>query len=152
MAPEISHTGKATTCCDVFSYGALLLEVACGRPPIDPNASPKSILLLDWVLDCWATGSILGAADPRLNSFYPIDEMELVLKLGLVCSQKQPEARPTMRQVGCYLEGRDFLPTDLTPESLDVGNSTNGYYKTSSSSSLVVGIGVISSGSFGSGR
>lgn len=152
MAPEISHTGKATTSCDVFSYGALLLEVACGRPPIDPNASPKSILLLDWVLDCWARGCVLEAADPSLNSFYPIGEMELVLKLGLVCSQKQPEARPTMRQVGCYLEGSDFLPTDLAPESLDVGNSTSGYYKTSSSSSLLLGIGVLSSGSFGTGR
>jgi serine/threonine protein kinase len=37
MAPELSTTGKATMKTDVFSYGALALEVACGRHPIDLN-------------------------------------------------------------------------------------------------------------------
>ncbi|KAB8113453.1 hypothetical protein EE612_052457, partial [Oryza sativa] len=35
MAPELTVTGKATTATDVFAYGALLLEAACGRRPIE---------------------------------------------------------------------------------------------------------------------
>ncbi|CBI18128.3 unnamed protein product, partial [Vitis vinifera] len=77
IAPELSRTGKATTHCDMFSYGALLLEVACGRPPIDPNASSKWVLLLDWVRECWAAGCIVEAADPKLDNEYAVEEMEL---------------------------------------------------------------------------
>ncbi|KAL6337490.1 hypothetical protein AAG906_037083 [Vitis piasezkii] len=98
IAPELSRTGKATTHCDMFSYGALLLEVACGRPPIDPNASSKWVLLLDWVRECWAAGCIVEAADPKLDNEYAVEEMELVMKLGLICCQKMLEARPTMRE------------------------------------------------------
>ncbi|XP_002267692.4 L-type lectin-domain containing receptor kinase SIT2 [Vitis vinifera] len=158
IAPELSRTGKATTHCDMFSYGALLLEVACGRPPIDPNASSKWVLLLDWVRECWAAGCIVEAADPKLDNEYAVEEMELVMKLGLICCQKMPEARPTMREVICYLDGSDNLPSDLSPEYLDVYG--NKLFAGSCSSSLgfsginssTMGGGVISSGSLKGGR
>ena len=158
IAPELSRTGKATTHCDMFSYGALLLEVACGRLPIDPNASSKWVLLLDWVRECWAAGCIVEAADPKLDNEYAVEEMELVMKLGLICCQKMPEARPTMREVICYLDGSDNLPSDLSPEYLDVYG--NKLFAGSCSSSLgfsginssTMGGGVISSGSLKGGR
>lgn len=158
MAPELSRTGKATTQCDVFSYGALLLEVACGRPPIDPTATSKQALLLEWVLECWAAGSIVKAADPKLEDDYVREEMEIVMKLGLICCQKMPEARPTMREVTCYLEGSELLPSDISPAYINVyGNKLFG---DSCSSSLgfgeisysTVGGGVMSSGSLKGGR
>jgi len=34
-----------------------------------------------------------------------VDEMELVLKLGLLCSHAIPAARPSMRQVVQFLDG-----------------------------------------------
>ena len=152
MAPELSRTGKATTHCDVFSYGAMLLEVACGRPPIDPNASSNQVLLSDWVRERWVAGSIIEAADPKLDNEYVSEEMELVMKLGLICCQKMPEARPTMRQVTCYLDGSDNLPSDISPEYLNVNE--NKLYADLCSSSLggTMGGGVISSGSLKDGR
>ncbi|CAH8294431.1 unnamed protein product [Eruca vesicaria subsp. sativa] len=44
-------------------------------------------------------------------------EMEMVLKLGLLCSQSDPENRPTMRQVLHYLKGDVMLP-NLSPSDL----------------------------------
>jgi hypothetical protein len=44
-----------------------------------------------------------------MNSIYVIDEVELVLELGLLCSHHRPEARPTMRQVTRYLNRDDPL-------------------------------------------
>ncbi|CAK7322463.1 unnamed protein product [Dovyalis caffra] len=35
MAPELVHSGRASTQTDVFSFGVLVLEVACGRRPIE---------------------------------------------------------------------------------------------------------------------
>ncbi|GMH19055.1 hypothetical protein Nepgr_020896 [Nepenthes gracilis] len=110
LAPELTKTGKPTTCADVFAFGALLLEVACGRRPIEPKAMPEDMILVDLVWDRWREGAILDVMDPKLMGEY--DEMAavVVLKLGLMCSVDAPLARPTMRQVVRYLEGEMDLP------------------------------------------
>ncbi|KAG7964859.1 hypothetical protein I3843_09G192100 [Carya illinoinensis] len=79
LAPEHTRSGQATTSTDVFAFGAFLLEVACGRRPIEQRAEDSLLL-------------------------------ELVLKLGLLCSHSEPAARPSMRQVVQYLEGDICLP------------------------------------------
>ncbi|XP_043690311.1 L-type lectin-domain containing receptor kinase IV.1-like [Telopea speciosissima] len=118
LAPEFSRTGKPNTSTDVFAFGAFMLEVACGRRPINPRASAdQDVVLVDWVFSCWSKGAILDTVDPKLGINYVEGEMELVLKLGLLCSNGVPTARPTMRQVVQYLEGE--LPlTDLSSLTL----------------------------------
>ncbi|KAF3448055.1 hypothetical protein FNV43_RR08763 [Rhamnella rubrinervis] len=106
IAPELARTGKASTSTDVFAYGVLLLEVACGRRPIGSG----QFILVDWVMECYRIGRLLDAVDPKLGSNYNVEEMELVMKLGLICSHQRPEARPSMRQVVRYLSGDDLLP------------------------------------------
>jgi serine/threonine protein kinase len=107
LAPEHARTGKATTSTDVFALGAFLLEVASGRRPIQPT---EDIILVDWVFIRWLGGEILEARDPNLGTEYIAEEMELVLKLGLMCSHSEPAARPNMRQVVQFLEGNVPLP------------------------------------------
>ncbi|XP_027107003.1 L-type lectin-domain containing receptor kinase IV.1-like [Coffea arabica] len=109
LAPEHYRTGKATTSTDVYAFGAFLLEVACGRRPIDPQA-PGDEILVDWVFSCWKEGDIVQAIDRKLGSQYVKEEAELVLKLGLLCSHLEPTIRPSMRQVLMYLEGTVPLP------------------------------------------
>ncbi|KAK6943624.1 Protein kinase domain [Dillenia turbinata] len=110
LAPEHTRTGKATTSTDVFAFGAFLLEVACGRRPIEPNKDNEDPILVDWVFSCLSQGRILEAADPNLGNEYVEEEMNLVLKLGLMCLHSDPSARPSMRQVVQYLEGDAALP------------------------------------------
>ncbi|KAF3435180.1 hypothetical protein FNV43_RR22267 [Rhamnella rubrinervis] len=45
LAPELTRTGKATTSTDVYGYGILLLEVACGRRPIEPQKNAEELVL-----------------------------------------------------------------------------------------------------------
>ena len=89
--------GQAKPPPDVFAYGTLLLEVVCGRRPIETTAVPRELLLLDCVRKCWMKGKLLEALDPRLGESYVREKVDLVLKLGLLCSQSVPEAMPTMR-------------------------------------------------------
>ncbi|KAL3839495.1 hypothetical protein ACJIZ3_024086 [Penstemon smallii] len=110
LAPEHTRTGKATTSTDVYAFGAFLLEVACGRRPVEPRASSETAVLIEWVLSLWSRGEILGAVDLNLGSDYVKEEVELVLKLGLLCSHSRPEIRPRMRQIVMYLEGTVALP------------------------------------------
>ncbi|KAF3620588.1 L-type lectin-domain containing receptor kinase S.4 [Capsicum annuum] len=120
LAPELTKTGKPTTSSDVFAFGALLLEVACGRRPIEAKALPEELIIVDWVWDKWSEGAILEVVDPRLNGEY--DEMEalMVLKLGLMCSNNTSSKRPSMRLVVRYLEGEVVLPETLSaPDEYD---------------------------------
>ncbi|KAG2723780.1 hypothetical protein I3760_02G185800 [Carya illinoinensis] len=111
LAPELVRTGKPTTSSDLFAFGALLLEMACGRRPIDSKTSPdqEAILLVDWVRQKWNEGAILDVVDPRLEGNFDRVEAVLVLKLGLICSNDAPEARPTTRQLVRYLERESEL-------------------------------------------
>ncbi|XP_038990096.1 L-type lectin-domain containing receptor kinase S.4-like [Phoenix dactylifera] len=113
IAPELAVTGKPMASSDVFAYGILLLEVACGRRPIEPTAQPEQLLLMAWVRGCKMRGQLLEVVDPKLGESYVREEVELVLKLGLVCSQSIPEVRPTMRQVIQYLNGDDSLADNM---------------------------------------
>lgn len=115
LAPELSHTGKATPSTDVFAFGALLLEVACGRRPVESKMSPEELVLVDWVWELHSNGKLLQAADPRLLNEYPVEEVGLVLELGMLCSHPHPEARPSMRQVVQMLAG-DKSPPVLNSE------------------------------------
>ncbi|KAJ0020368.1 hypothetical protein Pint_32764 [Pistacia integerrima] len=52
--------------------------------------------------------------------------MELVLKLGLLCSDSNPETRPSMKQVTQYLDGEAKLPS-ITPDRALIGAITARY-------------------------
>ncbi|XP_057460648.1 L-type lectin-domain containing receptor kinase S.4-like [Actinidia eriantha] len=113
LAPELPRTGKASTKSDVFAFGALLLEVVCGRRPIEPKAGLEELVLVDWVWDKWKDGNALDVVDPKLRGDFNEIEVIMVLKLGLMCSNNVPLARPSMRQVVRYLEGEVVVPEDL---------------------------------------
>lgn len=130
LAPEHTRTGKATTTTDVFAFGAFLLEVACGRRPIEQRAGlSEDVILVDVVFSFWQRGKILDSLDPKLwGGDVVTEEAELVLKLGLLCSHSDPRARPSMRQVVQYLE-RDVLLLDLPALGLTTAGITFAHHQ-----------------------
>lgn len=113
LAPELPRTGKATESSDVYAYGALLLEVVCGRRPIEPKALPEELVLVDLVWEKFREGRALDVIDPKLNGGYNESEVMMVIKLGLMCSHNAPMARPSMRQVVRYLDEEVGIPQNL---------------------------------------
>ncbi|XP_044955749.1 L-type lectin-domain containing receptor kinase SIT2-like [Hordeum vulgare subsp. vulgare] len=114
IAPELARLGKATKATDVYAFGIFLMEVACGRGPLEANAHGEPLVLADWVFNRWQTGSLIDAMDTRLEQGHVTEEVELVLKLGLLCSHSLPKERPCMRLVMQYLESDATLP-DFPP-------------------------------------
>ncbi|XP_020102976.1 L-type lectin-domain containing receptor kinase IV.1-like [Ananas comosus] len=113
IAPELARTGRATTATDVFAFGVFILEVACGRRPVEQPTvgwQGEQFLLVDWVTENWRKGLILDTVDAGLEGEYAREEAEMVLKLGLMCLHPHAAARPSMRLVVQYLEGRAPLP------------------------------------------
>ncbi|KAJ3695917.1 hypothetical protein LUZ60_001294 [Juncus effusus] len=149
MAPELSYNGKATTSSDVFAFGVLLLEVACGRRPIEPNAPCNELNIIEWVRDCELKGDILNVVDRRLGRDYDKEEMEMVLKLGLICCQSMPDLRPCIRQVCRFLDGNERLADDLKLVFLDSDSADSASRK---SFPWSYSYGSVSTASFPSGR
>ncbi|KAJ0733854.1 putative protein kinase RLK-Pelle-L-LEC family [Helianthus annuus] len=100
LAPEYLQYGKATDKTDVFSYGVVVLELCCGRRPIEREpGGHKMINLVDWVWELHSKGAICDAVDKRLNKEFDPDEVRKLLLVGLSCANPDSEKRPSMRRV-----------------------------------------------------
>ncbi|CAH2065350.1 unnamed protein product [Thlaspi arvense] len=122
MAPELITMG-ASTVTDVYAFGVFLLEVACGRKPVEPGMQVEKRFVIKWVCECWKKDALLDAKDSRFGGEFLQEEVELVLKLGLLCTNIVPESRPTMEQVVLYLNENLPLP-DFSPYTLGIGSFT----------------------------
>ncbi|KAM7258186.1 hypothetical protein ACFE04_013927 [Oxalis oulophora] len=116
LAPELTQTSKATVSSDVFGFGVFLLEVVCGRRPIEHQGVHEERNLIHWVIACCRRNILMDVVDPKLESSYVMEEVDLILKLGLLCTHCVPEFRPTMGQVIQYLDG-NIPVADIQSES-----------------------------------
>ncbi|XP_057843250.2 L-type lectin-domain containing receptor kinase IX.1-like [Cryptomeria japonica] len=110
IAPEFLATGKATREIDVFSFGALSLEIACRRRPADWSLIDHNCRVVEWVWHLHGENRILDAADEKLGRNFNAQEMERIMKVGLLCSHPDPNARPSMEKVVGILKRGAELP------------------------------------------
>lgn len=101
----MAYTLKVTEKSDVYSFGVVLLELVTGKRAIEEEYEGKDIVY--WVLSYLNDReNMLKLLDPKLISDDNdntgdelIDGMTKVLKIGLVCTTKLPNLRPSMREV-----------------------------------------------------
>jgi hypothetical protein len=106
LAPELAKVTAPTSASDVYGFGVVILEVACGRRPIEMAAEDEDeAVLIDWVRELYGKGKVCASADQRLRGEYEVEEMEMVLKLGLACCHPDPLRRPNMKEVVAVLVG-----------------------------------------------
>ncbi|XP_043714863.1 L-type lectin-domain containing receptor kinase IX.1-like [Telopea speciosissima] len=99
MAPEYVFTGKASKESDVFSFGIVLLEIACGRKAIEKTADPSEVCLVEWVWDLYGSRKHLEAADPsQCMDAADKQQLECLIVVGLWCSQSHFNLRPSIGQ------------------------------------------------------
>ncbi|XP_056164825.1 L-type lectin-domain containing receptor kinase IX.1-like [Syzygium oleosum] len=108
LAPEYLSEGKFTKESDMFSFGVVALEIACGR-----RTYPEGefhVPLYKWVWQLYLTGNMLEAADETLNSSFDRKEMECLMMLGLWCVHPDPKKRLNARQVIRFLKLEASVP------------------------------------------
>ncbi|KAJ4896208.1 L-type lectin-domain containing receptor kinase V.5 [Raphanus sativus] len=114
IAPEFLRTGRATTSTDVYAFGLVMLEVACGRRLLERRFEAKNEeVLVDWILELWEKGGIFDAAEEIIRQEQNRREVELVLKLGVLCSHQADSIRPDMSTAMRILNGVLQLPDNL---------------------------------------
>jgi len=115
--PVYTTTYRVTRQSDVYSFGIVLLEVACGKKPIIQGTEN---MLVENVRTCYQRNEILQAVDRRLRG--PFDEqIKRVLKIGLLCVQQDRHLRPHIIKVMEFLSspGTSLPPIPVTSHTLD---------------------------------
>ncbi|XP_059647962.1 L-type lectin-domain containing receptor kinase IX.1-like [Cornus florida] len=110
MAPECLMTGNASKESDVYSFGIVALEIACGRKPINNMANKDQVRMVDWVWKLYGSGKILEAADPRLDADFDEEQMQCLITVGLWCAHPDCNHRPSIKQAIQLLDFEAPLP------------------------------------------
>ncbi|XP_047323721.1 probable serine/threonine-protein kinase PBL16 [Impatiens glandulifera] len=104
-APEYIMTGHLTPRSDVYSYGVVLLELLTGRKSLDKTRSAREQNLTDWALPYLKEKKkLLNIIDPRLGGDYPVKGVHKAAMLAYHCLNRNPKARPLMRDIVDSLE------------------------------------------------
>ncbi|KMZ62279.1 hypothetical protein ZOSMA_47G00720 [Zostera marina] len=89
MEPECFNTGKGSKESDVYSFGIVALEIACGRKCIQNNIEEDKAKLLDWVWILHGKGKLLKAIDTMLcnddNIHSYEKQIQNLMMVGLWC-------------------------------------------------------------------
>ncbi|CAK9141675.1 unnamed protein product, partial [Ilex paraguariensis] len=95
MDPECILTGQSSKKSDIYSFGIVSLELACGRKPIDHNATE---------------GKLLEAVDSKLSTNFDEQEIEQLMTVGLWCAHPDPNIRPSIKRAIHVLNFEAPLP------------------------------------------
>ncbi|CAN6305099.1 unnamed protein product [Urochloa humidicola] len=117
-APEYMMTGHLTASSDVYSYGVVLLELITGRRSLDRSRPQREQTLTDWALPSLPHKKrVMGIVDPRLmvgggDGPPPARAVQKAAMLAYHCLNRNPKARPLMRDVVASLEPLQDPPED----------------------------------------
>ncbi|KAL3524207.1 hypothetical protein ACH5RR_017041 [Cinchona calisaya] len=121
IAPEYGVGGDLSEKCDVYSYGVLLLVLIAGRRPLQVSGSPMSEFqranLLSWARHLARAGKLLDLVDRSVHSLDK-EQALLCITVALLCLQKSPARRPSMKEVVGILSGdleSPKLPIEFSP-------------------------------------
>jgi hypothetical protein len=127
MDPEYVTTQELTEKSDIYSYGVLLLELITARRAVHENKN-----LVEWAQQYFTTCSRLPEiVDPNLADNYNFEQLQGLISIVKLCTQREGKARPSMKQVLRLLYNK--IDTDshnlmMATRDKDAGN--NNYFKT----------------------
>ncbi|XP_031497864.1 LRR receptor kinase SERK2-like isoform X2 [Nymphaea colorata] len=107
IAPEYLSTGRSSEKTDVFGYGITLLELVTGQRAIDLSRleEEEDVLLLDHIKKLLREKRLADIVDNNLKENYDPKEVEIVVQVALLCTQRSPDDRPKMAEVVHMLQG-----------------------------------------------
>lgn len=110
MAPEYISTRKATKGSDVFSFGVVALEIACGKRSTEPEFEGPHVPLVALVWESYGNERLHDMADRRLSMEFDMKQMECLLITGLWCAHPDQSMRPSIREAIQVLNFEAPLP------------------------------------------
>lgn len=123
IAPEYGYGMDVSEKCDVYSFGVLMLVLIAGRRPLQVSDSPmneyQSANLVSWAKKLARNGRLLDLVDQGIQCLDRV-QAHLCITVALVCLQKSPTRRPSMKEVTGMLTGAvapPELPAEFSPSA-----------------------------------
>ncbi|GKV26632.1 hypothetical protein SLEP1_g35897 [Rubroshorea leprosula] len=110
IAPECHRTGKSSKESDIYSFGVVILEIACGRRSIEPRYDEGQASLVAWVWQAYGNQRLLDVIDKKLSEDFDLKEIECLLIVGLWCVHPIYNMRPSIEQAIQVLNFEVSLP------------------------------------------
>ncbi|KAJ4839362.1 hypothetical protein Tsubulata_043159 [Turnera subulata] len=111
LAPEYFMHGKVSDKVDVFAFGVVLLELLCGKMPIN-NENPKGKeSLVMWAMPILEGGKASQLLDPHLEADYDDNQIERMILAATLCIRRSPKLRPQISLVLKLLQGDEEVTT-----------------------------------------
>lgn len=103
IAPEYGYTYNVTEKSDVYSFGVVLMELVTGKKPIEAEYGENKDIVF-WVSSKLKTKeSVLSIVDSSIPEVYREEAINM-LRIAILCTDRLPTLRPTMRRVVQMLE------------------------------------------------
>ncbi|KAK1261779.1 Receptor-like serine/threonine-protein kinase [Acorus gramineus] len=120
-APEYGGGGPLSEKCDVYSFGVLMLVIISGRRPLQVACSPMSEFeranLVSWARQLARAGKLMDLVDQNICNL-DSDQALMCITVALLCLQRSPARRPSMKEVVGMLCGETeppHLPVEFSP-------------------------------------
>ena len=82
---------------DVYSFGVVLLELVTGR---EANSMDENMCLVEWAWEKFRDGeTIEEVMDEEIKEECDKAQVTTLFNLGLMCTARSPNTRPTMKEV-----------------------------------------------------
>ncbi|KAE8008293.1 hypothetical protein FH972_004815 [Carpinus fangiana] len=104
---------------DVFSFGIVALEIACGKRSTEAEYEGPHVPIAGWVWDSYGNERLHEVVDKTLLEF-DMKEIECLLIVGLWCAHPDLSLRPSIRQALQVLNFDAPLPN--LPKKMPVAN------------------------------
>ncbi|KAH7846283.1 hypothetical protein Vadar_012102 [Vaccinium darrowii] len=103
IAPEYGYTYNVTEKSDVYSFGVVLMELVTGKKPIESEYGENKDIVF-WVSSKLKNKeSVLNIVDSSIPEVYREEAINM-LRIAILCTDRLPTLRPTMRRVVQMLE------------------------------------------------
>ncbi|KZV30250.1 hypothetical protein F511_40381 [Dorcoceras hygrometricum] len=113
-----SNAGHLSSRSDVYSFGVVLLELLTGRKSLDKSRPAREQNLTDWALPVLREKKkVLNIVDPRMEGDYLTKGVHKAAMLAYHCLNRNPKARPLMRDIVDSLEPLQVPCNDPTEKS-----------------------------------
>ncbi|KAI9100236.1 hypothetical protein K1719_024454 [Acacia pycnantha] len=112
IAPEYAIHDILSEKADIYSYGAVVLEIISGKKCTELNldGDDEGAFLLQKAWKLYERGMHLDLVENTLDpNEYDEEEVKKIIEIGLLCTQASTEARPMMSEVVVLLQNKDLL-------------------------------------------